>query len=90
MPYHKNKERNEYCEPYSSEQEYATRDPKEGCSAISSDVTYLHKGLAVADVKWNYHGTEIDLEFKAGFIGASQDAKTKKIRPIVGWYMTEA
>lgn len=36
-------------------------------------------------VKWNKFGTMIDLFFCAGFVGVSQDTKTKAIRPELGW-----
>jgi hypothetical protein len=43
--------------------------------------------LAEAPVVWNYHGKIIDLNFKAGFVGASQDKDTGTIRPLVGWFI---
>ena len=70
MPYYGTKKRNRFCEPYSPEQLYATEDPKKGCEARGPNVTLLHKGLAIADVLWDYNGTEIELNYKAGFVGA--------------------
>jgi hypothetical protein len=34
-----------------------------------------------------YCGTNIDLTFKAGFVGATQDIETGIVRPLVGWFM---
>ena len=44
-------------------------------------------GIAAAPVTWLYYDQEIKLEFKAGFLGASQDPATGTIRPLVGWYI---
>jgi len=43
--------------------------------------------LAQAPVKWNNNGKNIDLFFKAGFVGATQDEETGTIRPLVGWFI---
>jgi len=43
--------------------------------------------LAEAPVVWDYHGTTIDLKFKAGFVGATQDKDTGTISPLVGWFI---
>ena len=40
-------------------------------------------------VLWDYYGTEIDLTFNAGFIGATQDQETDVISPVVGWFINK-
>lgn len=45
------------------------------------------KGLSEAPVKWKYLGTDIDLTFKAGFIGATQGEKSGVVRPMVGLFI---
>lgn len=52
------------------------------------DIASFPKGLAQAPVTWNYHGKDIDLTFKAGLIGAEQDADGT-IRPVSGWFIEE-
>jgi len=79
-----NKRWNHYCEPYSTDQDYT----KEGrLMANGPDVSDFPKGLAEAPVIWDYHGTDIDLEFKSGFIGATQDKETGMMRAEVGWWI---
>lgn len=51
------------------------------------DCADFPKGLAEAPVTWLYHGSELKLTFKAGFIGATQDPNTKVVRPKVGWFI---
>ncbi len=51
------------------------------------DIANFPKGLAEAPVVWKYHGKIIDLNFKAGFVGATQDKQTGTIRPLVGWFI---
>lgn len=71
MPLYGTKNRNKFCKPYSAEQDYATENPNKGGQAVGPDVNLLHKGLAIADVLWDYNGIEINLEYKAGFVGAT-------------------
>ena len=40
----------------------------------------------MAPVQWNFHGTKIDLEFKAGFVGVEQ-REGGVIAPVLGWYI---
>eukprot|EP00966_Prymnesium_polylepis_P193380 4482448-Prymnesium_polylepis.1 len=54
------------------------------------DTADFPKGLAEAPVTWDYHGSEMKLKFKAGFIGATQDEQTKVVRPKVGWFIVGA
>ena len=45
--------------------------------------------MARAPVEWDYYGKNIDLFFKAGFVGATQDKETGTIRPLVGWFIEQ-
>lgn len=51
------------------------------------DCADFPKGLAEAPVTWQYHGSDLKLKFKAGFIGATQDPQTMVVRPKVGWFI---
>jgi hypothetical protein len=42
-------------------------------------------GLSVAPFVWNYFTSKFDMDFVAGFVGASQDRDTLAIRPEIGW-----
>jgi hypothetical protein len=42
-------------------------------------------GLSKANFQWQYFETPYDMEFFAGFVGVSQDPKTKTLRPEIGW-----
>lgn len=51
------------------------------------DVADFPPGIATAPVVWDYHGKEVKLQFKAGFVGAAQDAESGTVSPCVGWYI---
>ena len=51
------------------------------------DCANFPSGIAEVPVEWDYHGTNIDLTFKAGFVGATQDIETCTLRPLIGWFM---
>ena len=79
-------------EPYSPNNCYVKegRDGPKGrdiYKRTGPDCANFPTGIASAPVKWNYHGEIIDLAFKAGFVGATQDIETGTIRPLVGWFM---
>ena len=85
---------NRWCVPYSPSNGYVKEgrdggrygmDAPPGCDG--PDVADFPKGLAEAPVTWDYHGDEIKLKFKAGFVGATQDAETNVVRPRVGWFI---
>jgi len=57
-----------------------------GYKGSGPDIASFPKGLAQAPVTWDYLGKEIALTFKAGIIGASQDADGT-IRPVSGWFI---
>jgi hypothetical protein len=42
-------------------------------------------GLSMAPFKWHYRGKIYNMDFIAGFIGISQNAQTKNIKPEIGW-----
>ena len=46
-------------------------------------------GFSVAPFLWKYYAREFPMDFVAGFVGASQDAKTLAIRPEIGWAVRE-
>jgi len=58
--------------------------------ADGPDCADFPNGLAEAQVVWEYHGSQMDLKFKAGFIGACQDSKTMVVRPRVGWFIVRS
>jgi len=45
--------------------------------------------LSSAPFTWEYRGTELSMEFVAGFVGVSQDAETLALRPEIGWAVRE-
>ena len=51
------------------------------------DCANFPTGIAEAPVGWNYHSKMIDLMFKAGFVGATQNIETGTISPVIGWFM---
>jgi hypothetical protein len=59
-----------------------------GVEGISPSTT--PQGLSVAPFTWKYYSDRFSMKFIAGFVGASQDAKTMAIRPEIGWAVTEA
>jgi len=65
---------------------YGMQAPQ-GCQG--PDIADFAVGIAEVPVLWDYYGTEIDLKFNAGFIGATQDQDTGVISPIVGWFINK-
>lgn len=47
-------------------------------------------GLSKAPFIWDYHWTQIPMEFIGGFVGVSQDPETFAVRPAIGWAVKEA
>jgi len=89
---------NRWCVPYSPHNGYV-REGRDGGryemfdvpkGVDGPDTADFPKGLAEAPVTWDYHGSEMKLKFKAGFIGATQDEQTKVVRPKVGWFIVGA
>jgi hypothetical protein len=94
---------NNFCVPYSADKDYVKeglvygvtysrfgrRDGSIGIFPAGPDVENFPNGLAKAPVEWNYLGTQIDLNFVAGFVGASQDPDTKVISPLTGWFVAK-
>jgi len=81
---------NRWAVPYSPANAYVKegRDGgRHGEGSDGPDVADFPKGLAEAPVTWDYLGNELKLKFKAGFVGATQDAATKQVRPRVGWFI---
>jgi hypothetical protein len=47
-------------------------------------------GFSIVPVQWQCNGNSIPLQFRAGFIGVTQDPETKYISPEVGWVLQSA
>ncbi len=47
-------------------------------------------GLTVAPFLWKYLATDIAMQLVAGFVGVSQDAQTRSVRPTIGWAVRES
>lgn len=93
FPFINNRE-NRYMVPYSPNAAYVlenknkTRYGMEAPKGVQGpDCSDFPKGLATAPVVWDYLGNKIDLEFKAGFVGATQDKASGTVRPVVGWFI---
>merc|ERR1712048_832551 len=94
FPYIKDSQ-NQYLIPYSSDNGYVKegRDGgRYGMRPPSRDVqgpdcSDFPGGLAAAPVVWAYHDKEIELKFKAGFVGAEQDPASGTVKPVVGWFI---
>jgi hypothetical protein len=50
----------------------------------------IPNGLSIAPFTWSYLGTEIAMEFVAGFLAEAFDAETGSVRPAIGWAVREA
>lgn len=88
---------NPYMVPYSSENGYVKEGRDGGRYGMGApfdvqgpDCADFPGGLAAAPVLWDYLGKQIDLKFKAGFVGAEQDQATGTVRPVVGWFIAHA
>jgi len=85
---------NRYMVPYSIDNGYVKEDRNGGRYGMCApddvqgpDCSDFPGGLAAAPVLWDYNGSQIDLKFKAGFVGAEQDEETGVIKPVVGWFI---
>jgi hypothetical protein len=93
FPYIKDRP-NRYMVPYSSENGYVKEGRDGGRYGMGAppdvqgpDCSDFPGGLAAAPVVWDYNGKEIDLKFKAGFVGAEQDQITGVVKPVIGWFI---
>lgn len=77
--------------PYSSSNKYVTegKDCPQKNMDHGLDPEKYPDGLATAPVIWDYLGTEFKLEFKSGFVGATQDQISGVVTPVVGWFMID-
>merc|ERR1711884_742391 len=73
-------------EPYSAENGYV-QEGRDASHVPGPDCSDFPGGLATAPVTWDYLGRPMQLEFKAGFLGAEQDQESGVIRPLVGWFI---
>lgn len=93
-----NRRPNGYCQPYCSNAGYVLEglvwDKRYGMIALDGcggpDCLDFGTGTSSAPVEWNFNGMTVDLEFKAGFMGAVQDLETLEIRPQIAWFITRA
>lgn len=69
---------------------HADRKPDVFSSIGGMTSSSLPSGLSLAPFTWKYHGSELPMNFVAGFVGASQDGETLAIRPEIAWAITEA
>jgi len=86
---------NQYMKPYSDDAGYVKEGRNPGrysrpCpdGVQGPDCSDFPCGLASAPVEWDYNGTNINLTFKAGFIGAEQDQSSGVIKPQIGWFIS--
>jgi len=68
----------QYSEQISNQEEYLSGQTVLG-------ITDLPKGLSKADFVLDNNGDKSKMEFLAGFVGISQDSKTKALRPEINW-----
>lgn len=45
------------------------------------------KGLSVMSYDWNSRGDKCEMNLLAGFVGVSQNPRTKALKPEIGWYL---
>jgi hypothetical protein len=83
--------------PYTVVQGTQQLSPNKNVADWSLDKTFdatplstIPNGLSVAPFTWSYLGTEIPMEFVAGFLAASYDAESRSLRPAIGWAVREA
>lgn len=75
FPLYKDDKPNPFCVPYSKDTFNAETGSRD---------TYIPGGWSVAPAIWTYFEKKIELEFRAGFVGVSQD-EDGTIRPEIGW-----
>ncbi len=90
---------NHCCRPYDAKDRFVQTGLKEDwfgmdrkvpSDAQGLEMCEIPTGLSVAPVEWEYLGNSIPLQFKAGFIGVTQDPETRYISTEVGWMVVEA
>jgi len=88
---------NRYNVPYSPDNGYVREGRNGGRYGMGApadvqgpDCSDFPSGLATAPVLWSYFGQDVQLKFKAGFVGATQDEDTGVVRPLVGWFISHA
>ena len=92
-----NKKRNKFCQAYDPNAGYAKQSlnqmkfGEEGVpfGVEGPDIADFPSGISSAPVTWDYQGEKVELSFKAGFVGATQDKETGCLKPLVGWYITK-
>lgn len=62
---------------------YIDKEPTGSFAGLRT--TSFYNGLSKAEFVWDYHGTEYEMEFLAGFIGIRQNKESMTLRPEIGW-----
>ncbi|MFK7903817.1 MAG: DUF4419 domain-containing protein [Chitinophagales bacterium] len=73
----------QYSEQISNQEEYLSGQTVLG-------IADLPKGLSKADFVLDNNGDKSKMEFLAGFVGISQDSKTKALRPEINWGVVDS
>jgi hypothetical protein len=50
----------------------------------------IPSGISIAPFRWEYLGSEFEMELAAGFFGIAQDEDTRALRPAIGWAVWDA
>lgn len=91
---------NKFCVPYRNDIDYAGAGLKESWTSFRNieendrkfdvqDTSDYPKGTDQIPMTWAYYDLEFPMEFVNGFIGFTQDPKTKAIMPVVSWYLLD-
>jgi len=91
---------NKFCVPYRNDIDYASAGLKESWTSFRNseendrkfdvqDTSDYPKGIDQIPMTWAYYDLEFPMEFVNGFIGFTQDPKTKAIMPVVSWYLLD-
>ena len=93
FPYLSEGQNNKFCVPYAASQPHVTFPHRQWSGRASAPFEGLEKenfptGLSLAPVTWDYLGTNIPLEFCAGFVGAEQRADGT-LAPVMSWFIRD-
>merc|ERR1712100_474024 len=94
---------NRFCVPYRNDIDYASAGLKESWHSMFDrrqanenmrkfdvqDDSLYPKGTDQIPMTWAYYDLEFPMEFVNGFVGFTQDPKTKAIMPVVSWYLLD-
>jgi len=94
---------NRFCVPYRNDIDYASAGLKESWHSMFDrrhanenvrkfdvqDDSLYPKGTDQIPMTWAYYDLEFPMEFVNGFVGFTQDPRTKAITPVVSWYLLD-